>query len=137
MIVLVINYQIVETMKKFTILFWISTILIVLFEGVMPALFFNTEMAREGIRHLGYPVYFGTAVVVFKILGALALIIPQVPHRLKEWAYAGFAYIFIFAAISHAVVDGFAQALFPLIALIVLAVSYYSYHKIGVGRQTI
>lgn len=119
-------------MKKEKIMFWTATILIALFEGVMPALTWQTEMAKEGIRHLGYPEYFGNALVVFKIAGVLALLIPQVPKRIKEWAYAGFAFDFIFATISHAAVDGInGQAFFPLVVLAVLAVSYIYYHKLN------
>ncbi|MCR4031506.1 MULTISPECIES: DoxX family protein [Flavobacterium] len=118
-------------MKTTKILFWTTTILIFLFEGVMPALTSQSELAKEGIRHLGYPEYFGNALVVFKILGVLALIIPQVPGRIKEWAYAGFAFDFIFASISHFAVDGMDfQGFFPLIVLAVLIISYVTYHKI-------
>lgn len=118
-------------MKKAKIIFWITTIIIFLFEGVMPALTSQTELAKEGIRHLGYPEYFGNALVVFKILGVLALVIPQVPKNVKEWAYAGFGFDFIFASISHFAVDGINfQSFFPLIFLVILAVSYTYYHKI-------
>lgn len=118
-------------MKKAKIIFWTTTILIFLFEGVMPALTSQTELAKEGIRHLGYPEYFGNALVVFKILGVLALVIPQVPNRIKEWAYAGFAFDFIFASISHFAVDGFDfQGFFPLIILAILMTSYIYHHKI-------
>ncbi|PBJ09278.1 DoxX family protein [Flavobacterium sp. ACN6] len=118
-------------MKTTKIIFWTSTILIFLFEGVMPALTSQTELAKEGIKHLGYPEYFGNALVVFKILGVLALIIPKVPARVKEWAYAGFAFDFIFASISHFAVDGINfQSFFPLIVLAILVVSYVTYHKI-------
>lgn len=111
--------------KTTRILYWATTSLIFLFEGVLPALTSQTELAREGIRHLGYPEYFGVALTVFKVLGALALILPQVPRRLKEWAYAGFTFDFLFASISHWAVDGFGfEAVFPLIVLAVLAVSY-------------
>ena len=119
-------------MKKERILFWIATVFIALFEGLMPALTWQTELAKEGIRHLGYPEYFGNALVVFKVLGVLALIIPQVPKRVKEWAYAGFAFDFIFATISHGAVDGInGQTFFPLIILGILAVSYIYYHKLN------
>lgn len=118
-------------MKTTKIIFWTTTILIFLFEGVMPALTSQTELAKEGIKHLGYPEYFGNALVVFKILGVLALIIPQVPGRIKEWAYAGFAFDFIFASISHFAVDGIGfQGFFPLIVFVVLIVSYVTYHRI-------
>ena len=119
-------------MKKQKLFFWISTGLIALFEGVMPALTSQTELAKEGIIHLGYPLYFGNALVIFKVLGVLALIIPAIPKRIKEWAYAGFAFDFIFAAISHGAVDGInGNTFFPVIVLAVLAVSYISYHKIN------
>jgi hypothetical protein len=118
-------------MKKAKIIFWTATILIFLFEGVMPALTSQTELAKEGIRHLGYPEYFGNALVVFKILGVLALVIPQVPKNVKEWAYAGFGFDFIFASISHFAVDGVGfQSFFPLIVFLILAISYIYYHKI-------
>ena len=51
-------------MKKEKIIFWTATIVIALFEGVMPALTSQTELAKEGIRHLGYPEYFGNALVM-------------------------------------------------------------------------
>ena len=118
-------------MKNEKIIFWVTTTLIFLFEGVMPALTSQTEMAKEGISHLGYPAYFGVALTVFKVLGALALIIPAIPKRIKEWAYAGFAFDFIFAFISHGAVDGFGGlTFFPLVVLLILAVSYIYYHKI-------
>lgn len=118
-------------MKKQKIIFWAATIFIFLFEGVMPALTGHTEIAKEGIRHLGYPEYFGTAFVVFKVMGALILIIPTVPGRLKEWAYAGFTFDFIFAFISIWVVDGLgAPVLLPLVVLAILMISYIYYHKL-------
>ncbi|UBM59991.1 DoxX family protein [Marinilongibacter aquaticus] len=119
-------------MKKDKIIFWIATTIIALFEGLMPALTSQTELAKEGIRHLGYPDYFGNALVIFKILGVLVLIIPPVPKRVKEWAYAGFTFDFIFAMISHGAVDGInGQTFFPLFVLGILAVSYFYYHKLN------
>jgi hypothetical protein len=123
-------------MKKEKIIFWTATIIIALFEGVMPALTSQTELAKEGIRHLGYPEYFGNALVVFKVLGVLALVIPQIPKRVKEWAYAGFAFDFIFASISHGAVDGMnVQTIFPLFVLGILAVSYIYYHKLSLNKD--
>jgi hypothetical protein len=118
-------------MKKTKVIFWIATVIIFLFEGVMPALTSQTELAKEGIRHLGYPEYFGRVLVIFKILGVLALIIPQVPDRIKQWAYAGFAFNFIFAFISTAMVDGInGLTFFPLVIFAILIASYLSYEKL-------
>ena len=76
-------------MKKDKIIYWVTTGFIFLWEGLMPALTSHTELAVEGIRHLGYPDYFRVMLTVFKVLGSLAIIIPAVPARIKEWAYAG------------------------------------------------
>ena len=123
-------------MKKEKIIFWTATTIIALFEGVMPALTSQTELGKEGIRHLGYPAYFGNALVVFKVLGVLAIMIPQVPKRVKEWAYAGFAFDFIFATISHGAVDGInLQTFLPLVVFGSLALSYIYYHKINANKN--
>lgn len=99
-------------------------------EGVLPAFTSQTDLAKEGIRHLGYPEYFGNALVIFKVVGSLLLIIPQIPKRLKEWAYVGFSFDFIFASISHFAVDGLNfQSFLPLLFLAILIVSYISYHN--------
>lgn len=119
-------------MKAIKITYWVTTSLIFLFEGVLPALTSQTEEAKEGIRHLGYPAYFGTMLTVFKVLGALALIIPKVPTRIKEFAYFGFAIDFIAALVSLGAVDGVnAMTLAPLFAMVLLVVSYITYIKIN------
>lgn len=118
-------------MKQTKLIYWISTSLIFIMEGVMPALTSQTELAKQGISHLGYPVYFGNALVIFKVLGAIALMIPQVPKRVKEFAYAGFVFDFVFASISHFAVDGMNfQSFFPLIFLAILGGSFMSYQKL-------
>jgi hypothetical protein len=97
----------------------------------MPALTSQTELARQGISHLGYPDYFRVMLTCFKVAGALILILPQIKGRLKEWAYAGFTFNFLSAAISHTVVDGFGgQTIFPLVMLGLLAASYFCYQKL-------
>ena len=117
-------------MKKTNIIYWITTTLFFLFEGLMPALTSQTEMAKEGIRSLGYPDYFGPLLTVFKVLGASVLIIPQVPARIKEWAYAGFTFELISAAVSLWAAKGFSGEVFaPLVVLAVLMVSYIQFRK--------
>lgn len=119
-------------MKTTKLLYWIPTVIIFLFEGVMPALTGHTEAAKEGIRHLGYPEYFGTLLVVFKVGGSVLLIIPRLPHRIKEWVYAGFAFDFIFAFSSLLLVDGFgALLILPAAFMILLVISYVNYNKLA------
>ena len=122
-------------MKKAKTLFWISTTLIFLFEGVMPALTGHSQMAIDGITGLGYPVYFVTILTVFKVLGSIVLIVPKFPKNVKEWAYAGFGIDFICAFISIWVVAGLsAMTFFPLIVFAVLIVSYVNYKKLKSGN---
>ena len=98
----------------------------------MPALTSNTELAKQGISHLGYPGYFRVMLTFFKIAGAIVLILPVIKGRYKERAYAGFGINFICAAVSHWAVDGFGvQTIFPLVAFVILAISYVFYHKMN------
>ena len=123
-------------MKTTKIIYWTTTILIVLFDGLIPALTSNTELARQGISHLQYPDYFRVMLTFFKVVGALALILPFIKGRYKEWAYAGFGFDFICAAISHTVVDGFgSMAIVPLVAFAVLAISYVFYNKLNKKKE--
>ena len=119
-------------MKREKIIFWIATGLIFLLEGLVPAFTFRSEMSIQGITHLGYPIYFVSLLTVFKVLGAFALIIPKVPGRVKESAYAGFGFDFLSAFISIWVVDGFGVPLvLPVVAMAFLILSYLNYHKLN------
>lgn len=56
----------------------------------------------EGRVHvLGYPLYFLTIIGLWRVLGAIAILVPRFP-RLKEWAYAGIFFDLTGAAASHA-----------------------------------
>ena len=119
------------TEKRTKSIYWIATTIIVLFDGVMPALTSNSAIAVAGIRHLGYPDYFRTLLTVFKVAGAAVLILPFIKSRLKDWAYAGFAFSMIAAFVSLCLVDGFSvQTCFPLFTLVILMVSYIFYNKV-------
>ena len=120
-----------NTNKPTRIIYWVATTLIFLFEGVLPALTSRTQLAIEGIRHLGYSDSFGIMLTIFKVSGAIVLIVPAFKGKIKEWAYAGFSFVFISAAISHWAVDGFTgQTIFPLVVMLILLVSYYTYYKL-------
>ena len=117
-------------MKPTNVIYWTTTALIFLFEGVLTALTSNTQLAIDGIHHLGYPDYFRVLLAVFKVTGALVLIIPAFQQRYKEWAYAGFGIVFISATVSHWSVDGFdAQTALPIVVFGLLIASYVTYHK--------
>lgn len=101
-------------------------------EGVLVALTSHTDMSVQGITGLGYPLYFVPMLSVAKILGTLALMIPKVSPRIKEWAYAGFGFDFIAAFVSIWAVAGFgAMLILPTAFMVILALSYKSYHKLN------
>lgn len=78
----------------------------------------------EGLKELGYPVYFATIIGVWQLFGVAALLVPGFP-RLKEWAYAGFFFMLTGASMSHAILgDPTGRILFPLVLLGDLAVSW-------------
>lgn len=117
-------------MKKYKIAFWITTTAIFLFEGVLVAFTWNSEMSRQGIMGLGYPAYFVGMLAAFKVLGSIALIVPKVPGRVKEWAYAGFAIDFICAFWSIVAVAGFGpRVILPAVCFVFLVISYVSREK--------
>jgi hypothetical protein len=75
---------------------------------------------------------------VLKVVGALVLILPMIPPRYKEWAYAGFAITMISAFIGHWVIDGLGFLTFmPLIFLAILIVSYTYYHKLRNSKEEV
>ena len=114
-------------MKTGKILFWIATIIILLWEGAMPlsTLLFAPQYVNAGTKPLGYPDYFAYALIICKVLGVIAIILPKVPTRIKEWAYAGLMFNLIFAILSHVVVDGnIGFIILPVVFVGILAVSY-------------
>lgn len=120
-------------MKKNKIIFWTATIILLVWEGIMPlsTILFAPQYVTVGTKALGYPDYFAYALIICKVLGVIAIALPQVAPKLKEWAYAGLTFNLIFAVISHAAVDGnIGFMLFPIIVLGILAVSYHYNDKI-------
>ena len=110
-------------MKKDTIIFWITTGMIFVLEGVMSAIYGFSDTSRAAMVELGYPMFFGYSVAIAKILGSIALITPQAPHWSKEWAYAGFTFMWIAATVAHYLAaDGI--FLLPVALIGSLAVSY-------------
>ncbi len=70
---------------------------------------------------LGYPMYFFGILGFWKVLGAIAILVPRYP-RLKEWAYAGIFFDLTGAAVSCAAVGGYGAYYFHVIAPLILAV---------------
>ena len=74
-------------------------------------------------KHLGFPDYFRIELAIAKISGVLVLIIPAIPVKIKEWAYAGFGIVFISASVDHASNgDAAAMIITPMVFFAVLIV---------------
>jgi DoxX-like family len=83
-------------MKAKLIIYWLTTTFIALetLAGGFVDLtrgrtnVFSGPFVVDVVTHLGYPVYVLAILGVWKIPGAIVLLLPRLP-RLKEWAYAG------------------------------------------------
>ncbi len=87
--------------------YWVATAFVV-FELVLGGAWdvLRVPQVRGLIERLGYPPYFLVILGIWKLLGAVALVIPGFP-RLKEWAYAG-----VFFDLTGAVASLWAAGLF-------------------------
>lgn len=112
-------------LKKDPIIYWTST-------GTISAIMllsayyfcFNAD-AKGAFAHLGFPNYFREELTVAKTLGGLALLVPAVPKRIKDFAYFGIAITVASAIIAHAASgDGVSHVIDPLIVFGILIVSY-------------
>src|SRR5881394_1366365 len=87
--------------RKIKTFYWVFTLLFIPpligsgigFSAALPP-------AVEAMTHLGYPIYLIRFLGAAKLLGAVAILVGKFP-RIKEWAYAGFAFNLIGASYSH------------------------------------
>ena len=93
-------------------------------------------MYPEGaFNHLGLPPYFKIEITIAKILGLLALLIPGIPSKIKEFAYFGFGITLLSASIAHfSTGDSFLYIIDPLLFLGCLIVSYLYWNRIGARK---
>jgi uncharacterized membrane protein YphA (DoxX/SURF4 family) len=111
------------------ITYWITTGIVALMMSYSAYAYLTQPAMVQGFQHLGFPRYFRIELAIAKIIGVVLLLAP-VSARLKEWAYAGFAFTFVSAFIAHtASGDPVAARVMPLVLLILLIVSYIAYYK--------
>ena len=111
--------------KYMTIAYWVTTIFGPASFVIGGFLFLSRDpQVLANNAHLGYPPYLALILGVWKVLGAVAVVVPGFP-RLKEWAYAGFFFDLTGAAASHGLNgDGPADILAPLGFLVLVAASW-------------
>ncbi|WP_118975538.1 DoxX family protein [Taibaiella koreensis] len=115
--------------KTVRTLYWIFAILFSLLM-LMDAIGGITlqQAGIDALQQLGYPIYLLRFFGVLKILGLIAILVPGFP-RLREWAFAGFAFNFIGALFSWSSVGQASNVIFPVIALVLLALIYFFNRK--------
>jgi uncharacterized membrane protein YphA (DoxX/SURF4 family) len=108
-------------MKIKSIVYWVTTIFVALCigSGGLAQVAHLQQNVDGFVRVLGYPPYFVTVLGVWKVLGAIAILVPRFP-RVKEWAYAGIFFDLTGAAASWAAVGGYGEA-FHVTAPLVIA----------------
>ena len=79
--------------------------------------------AVENFEHVGYPQQLRVLLGIGKLAGAIVLLLPRLP-TLKEWAYAGFTFMWIAATVAHYLAGDGAMSLMPVALIGLLAVSY-------------
>jgi hypothetical protein len=118
--------------KRINIAYWIVTALFCAF--MVFSSFGGLKLQKQAVDlmnvHLGYPLYFIQWISVAKIIGAVAILLPFVPARLKDLAYFGFfidlaTAVFSFIAVGDRMADWWPMLLF--IAFLLLA--YWLHRK--------
>jgi hypothetical protein len=110
------------TAKAKNIAYWATTALVAFFigGGGVAQLAQYRANPHGVVPILGYPLYFFAILGFWKVLGAIAILVPRFP-RLKEWAYAGIFFDLTGAAASCAAVRGYGAYGFHVIAPLVIA----------------
>jgi len=104
------------TMKAKLIVYWIMTILVAFpMSGGVVQIMMYLRNPHGVVPELGYPTYFFAILGFWKVMGAIAILVPGFP-RLKEWAYAGIFFDLTGAAASCAAVGGYGVYAFHIVA---------------------
>jgi hypothetical protein len=119
--------------KALTTAFWIFTgifSLEMLFTAYYELLVL--PQAAEAFARLGFSAAsFRIELSWAKVVGVLALLLPVIPARLKEWAYAGFAINLVSALTAHLSIHDRPAAVVPSSLTSVLWIlSYYFWRRL-------
>lgn len=116
--------------KAIRITYWALNIIFCLFH-VMDAAggLAKAQAGVDAMNVMGYPIYLMGFLAVLKLLGVVALL--QNKYKtIKEWAFAGFSFTLMGAAVSHICVhDSTLFILMPIVFLVLLFALYYFWRK--------
>ncbi len=112
-------------------MYWVSTALISVMMVFSGFSYLTNEEIKTAFAHIGFPGFFRIELGAAKILGALTLMIPFMPARIKQFAYFGFVVTFVSAFVAHVSIgDTPAHSAMPLAFLVILGVSYFYHEKL-------
>ena len=108
-------------MKAKPIVYWIMTILVALpiGSGGVGQILQYLANPHGVVPLLNYPLYFFAILGFWKVLVAIAILVPRFP-LLKEWAYAGIFFDLTGAAASCAAVGGYGAYGFHVLAPLII-----------------
>ena len=117
--------------KANTIFYWISTAIFCL-EMSFTAYYELLPQGAQAFIRLGFhSEAFRMELSLAKLVGVAVLLIPFVPARLKEWAYAGFAINLVSAMIAHLSISDRPAALVPSsITSVLWGFSYFFWRRL-------
>ncbi|HKB91147.1 MAG TPA: DoxX family protein [Opitutaceae bacterium] len=120
-------------MKKKRTLSWAITGLISFF--MLFGAYYSGTHAVE-FKNLGFPNYFRIELTAAKIFGAVLLLIPRVPARIREWIYVSFGIVLISAALAK-YVNGYPTVgvVEPVSVLIIMVGATLYLHRLGAGHS--
>lgn len=122
-------------MRKNKLIYWATTMIVAAVMLASACFFCFSPAAPEAFAHLDLPDWFLRELSIAKFLGGLALLLPAIPRRIKEFAYFGVGITITSASIAHfSSGDGLLRASEPLVFLSLLIVSYVYYHELK-GRN--
>lgn len=111
------------------IAYWIVTGLFCLMMFAATAIeIFQFGESVKMLYKLGFPPFIAYVLPVTKFLGAIA-ILTRYSKTLTEWAYAGFFFDFVLAALAH-YFSGEPSPIAAIVALVILMTSYFLGKKI-------
>lgn len=110
--------------------YWIMTALFCL-EMSFTAYYELLPQGAQAFTRLGFSSsLFRVELSLAKLVGVAVLLLPMVPARLKEWAYAGFAINLVSAVIAHSSISDRPLAFVPSTLTSVLwALSYFFWRR--------
>lgn len=119
-------------MKRLNLTYWIITTLFSAFMifSSIGGITLHPDAVAMLHDHLGYPLYFIQLISYAKVLGAIAILLPMVPARMKEWAYFGFFIDLVTGMYSFiSMGDPVAQWAPMFLFIAVLIFAYTLHHK--------